>query len=97
MSAFKPNVTKGGCTPYCLFDLDKDPSESHNLADDPQYAHIIRNMSTRLDYWGNKGPNPAIAYVYGQDDWKAAQQRMCAGMNKTGFLEPLEYYASQDP
>jgi arylsulfatase len=32
-----------------LFDLDRDPSESVNLADDPDYAGVRRDLSERLD------------------------------------------------
>lgn len=34
--------------PDQLFDLEKDPAEFHNLADDPAYADVLREMKSRL-------------------------------------------------
>jgi N-sulfoglucosamine sulfohydrolase len=47
-----------------LFDLLLDPSEVHNLADDPAYADIKRDLHARLVAWREQqndhktGPNP---------------------------------------
>lgn len=32
-----------------LFDVIADPKEQHNLADDPQYAHIVATLTQKLD------------------------------------------------
>ena len=34
-----------------LYDLTKDPHEIDNLAADPKYAKILKNLSTKLDKW----------------------------------------------
>ncbi|MCB0631439.1 MAG: sulfatase [Lewinella sp.] len=34
-----------------LFDCDNDPHELHNIADDPQYADKLRELSTEMDRW----------------------------------------------
>ena len=36
---------------YLLFDLSRDPGETKNLAEDPQYQEIRSQMQKRLDAW----------------------------------------------
>ena len=37
------------CTPCCLFDLEADPSESHDLAADPKMAGVIASITARVE------------------------------------------------
>jgi arylsulfatase A-like enzyme len=37
--------------PWVLYDLEKDPDELHNLADDPASADIRKELEARLDRW----------------------------------------------
>jgi len=37
-----------------LFDLENDPDELHNLADDPQYAEQVKRMTALLVQWQKK-------------------------------------------
>ena len=41
-----------------LYDLKKDPYELNNLADDPGYADILANISSKLDEWIRKNNDP---------------------------------------
>ncbi len=34
-----------------FYDLEKDPFEVNNLADDPSYSHELQEMSSLLDHW----------------------------------------------
>ena len=34
-----------------LYDLKNDPDEMHNLADDPDYADVVREMKGRILDW----------------------------------------------
>jgi len=36
---------------YELYDLEKDPNEFHNLADDPAYADTLKEMQAQLQGW----------------------------------------------
>lgn len=33
----------------CLFKIDEDPCEKNNLAEDPQYSDVLKDMLNRLD------------------------------------------------
>src|SRR3546814_16701293 len=37
--------------PVELYDLEADPYEAHNLADDPAHAAIRKTLSDRIDAW----------------------------------------------
>jgi len=37
--------------PWVLYDLEKDPNQTHNLADDPAAAPLLRQMEGRLSAW----------------------------------------------
>lgn len=56
-----------------LYDLEADPYEVHNLADDPAYAEILQQMRQTLDDWieriddqGRFSEDPAVAEYYDQ-------------------------------
>lgn len=44
-----------------LYDLIFDPTESHNLADDPASADTLQQMRTRLDAWMHRTDDPLMA------------------------------------
>jgi len=46
------------CRKRLLFDRKKDPLEMHNVADDPEYAHVARQMEERLKQWIEKTADP---------------------------------------
>ncbi len=53
-----------------LFDLEEDPAELNNLADDPEYAEVRRELDTRLREWLERvgdaildGPVPSPYYL----------------------------------
>ena len=49
------------CPPeYQLYDLQDDPYEFHNLADDPAYAKIKNRLSQRLDTWRHDSQDPFL-------------------------------------
>lgn len=54
-----------------LYDLEADPWEMMNLADDPNYADTLADMRATLDAWiaetGDKGQTPEIDEVYDAD------------------------------
>merc|ERR1712202_124736 len=33
------------CDPWCLYDLESDPSESHDLASDPSHANTVSRLA----------------------------------------------------
>jgi hypothetical protein len=41
-------VLNGDGTPWLFFDLENDPLEQRNLADDPSRAAEIRELSSRV-------------------------------------------------
>ena len=43
-----------------LFDLDTDPLEERNLADDPAHADTLRDLSERLDVWMASTSDPML-------------------------------------
>src|SRR5262249_16671123 len=48
-----------------LYDLEKDPGELRNLADDPKHAAILNDLRTRLKAWQEKTKDPwVVKYKY---------------------------------
>ncbi|MDA3872686.1 MAG: sulfatase [Kiritimatiellae bacterium] len=43
-----------------LYDLVLDPQERHNVADNPQYAEILKEMDARLERWMRKTNDPLL-------------------------------------
>ena len=43
-------------TRWELFDMDDDPAEMHNLADDPAHGSVLRALAARLDEWEAETP-----------------------------------------
>lgn len=43
-----------------LYDTHFDPSEAHNLADEPSHVEILRDMRARLDRWMKETGDPLV-------------------------------------
>jgi hypothetical protein len=43
-----------------LFDLEKDPYDWHNVADDPAYAVVREGLVKDLDTWRNETKDPLL-------------------------------------
>ena len=43
-----------------LFDLEKDPYDWHNVADDPQLASVREELLTALDRWMRDTEDPLL-------------------------------------
>ncbi len=43
-----------------LFDLENDPNETKNLADDPEYQDIKANLHKKLDQWMEETEDPIL-------------------------------------
>lgn len=91
VKAMPQQPAKGHCQPYCLFDVVNDPGEQIDLSGNAAYAGIIANISARLDYLGSRAPDPEIARAYNKTTFPSAVNAFCAGLNKTGFLEPANW------
>jgi N-sulfoglucosamine sulfohydrolase len=53
-----------------LYDLDKDPLEQHNLAEDPAYADIRQQLDTELWRWMEQVGDPMIVQVPHDPRWR---------------------------
>ncbi len=48
-----------------LYDLEKDPHELHNVAADPKYAEVLKNLREHLKTWQVKTRDPwLVKYRY---------------------------------
>jgi choline-sulfatase len=57
------DVRRGGA-PYELYDLTRDPQETHDLSADPAYSATLKELAARLDAWQNEAPPvPSVAGV----------------------------------
>ncbi len=69
--------------PEELYDVQNDPHELHNLADDPNFQTVLQEMRTRLEDWiqatGDRGQfpeDPAIIQKYKKQMKEWAQERV---------------------
>ena len=46
--------------PHCLFDLVRDPGETHNVVDDPANAERVTQMRRRLEEFFLKYADPTL-------------------------------------
>jgi arylsulfatase A-like enzyme len=67
--------------PQELYDLEQDPFELHNLADDPDHKGVLKEHSRKLDEWikatkdqGKKPEDPNVV-AYWQDDMAKSFER----------------------
>jgi hypothetical protein len=75
------------CEPACLFDLEADPQEAHDLSSKDEYKDIVQNLTAKLDAAGKEAPPPA----YIGPDAKDTMDALCQGQQKHGVLEPLDW------
>lgn len=54
------SLTLGKLPPVELFDLQADPDETHNLADDPAHAATRLRLETALQRWREKRADPLL-------------------------------------
>ena len=73
----------------CLFNVTADENETHNLAKDPQYKKLVKELKQRLAEVGAKAP-PRDQY-WPEEQLKQQKTQICAAMTKTGFLEPVSH------
>jgi arylsulfatase A-like enzyme len=67
-----------------LFDLEEDPDEMHNLADDPAHAERIKELTSRLAAWQHEMGDTAPLRVENPADpkWDPAQRPPAGGRKK---------------
>jgi arylsulfatase A-like enzyme len=53
-------VTSEGQAPVELFDLQNDPNETKNLADDPAHAEARKKLETVMQAWREKRADPLL-------------------------------------
>lgn len=60
---------------YELFDLEKDPEELRNLADDPNLTSIKADLISRLQEWRQEIKDPGVnqAFREGGKDWEPSK------------------------
>jgi N-sulfoglucosamine sulfohydrolase len=44
-----------------LYDLEKDPNELKNVASDPKYADVLKDLRSRLKDWQEKTKDPWLS------------------------------------
>jgi len=55
--------------PEELYDLRKDPREIHNVAQDPAYAAVIKEMRAELAKWRKSVGDPGVTAVFRKGGW----------------------------
>jgi arylsulfatase A-like enzyme len=60
-----------GKPPEELFDLRKDPREIHNVAGDPSYASVIREMRAELEKWRKSVGDPGVTEDFRKGGWSS--------------------------
>ena len=75
------------CRDYCLFNVEDDPSESHDLARDPLHATVVRSMLDR--FWNLSNASGGFE---ADEPFTGAQ---CPGVVASGVWQPLDHNNSQ--
>ena len=84
------------CYPYCLYDLDADPSESNDLQGSAAHESIAQEMSRKLDEHGATGRDPRDVHLFRLDPKQGYEQKMCARAMESGLLTPLDEPGDQN-
>ena len=74
----------------CLFDVVRDPSESHDLAANASFAGVLANLTARLAAAAARGPSTSLAYPYSMDEDKQRAGESCAAAKLSGFWQPSD-------
>ncbi|MBB6453238.1 arylsulfatase A-like enzyme [Salirhabdus euzebyi] len=56
-----------------LYDLEKDPLEQNNVADDQQYSHIVKDLREKVEQWMKESNDPLLEGPipgYEAEEWK---------------------------
>ncbi|MHC5065476.1 MAG: sulfatase family protein [Planctomycetota bacterium] len=61
MAASKPE--------FELYDLQEDPHEIHNLADDPEYAAVKAELFAEIERWRREMKDPGVSEEFRQGGW----------------------------
>jgi len=79
------------CKRGCLYDIVKDPEESENLVDDPEYKEMVAEMKGKLQKAGSLAPPQNSYYGERGQDPTGPMDAICAAEALTGFLEPFDF------
>lgn len=72
----------------CLYDLDYDVFETHNVADDPRYADVLEDMRARLADFMERTSDPLLAGpIEVRPEWKVNRRECVAA----GSKDPADY------
>jgi arylsulfatase A-like enzyme len=75
----------------CLFNLESDPSERHNLASDPSHASKLAELKSILQARAATGPPLSIAFADVGPVNATVDAATCEQERETGFLEPVDW------
>lgn len=81
------------CDPWCLFDIEADPSEFKDLASDPMFASIVAKLAARVREAAATGP----PWAFPVNDSRPLEIEMCAAAAISGFYEPLREAPAPTP
>ncbi len=76
--------------PVQLYDLVLDPVERNNLADSPEHAAILKDMSARLDRWMRETDDPLLQGPVKMTPTARINKRHHIGPNVEDDFEPLD-------
>lgn len=78
-----------------LYDVQKDPLELHNLADNPRYEELLRSFREKLNSWihqtADRGRQPEDESFLDKVR-KDYQQRLSKTLRDRGLTNPTELY-----
>ena len=85
----KPKAKRCHKTP-CLFNVVADPGETTDLAPNASYAHIVAQLTARLEAAGMTGPDTALAYPYDARTQAKHENASCLRGLQNGTMQPFD-------